>query len=149
MSDWREAKRDANRAGRFGLLWVVIVIIVTLVIGGAIWALNVATSGPRGQGDALIEQNSAENWTAAQARFEDLYADIEATDRKITVAGQAIAVNPNDKTAQQTYAGTVNYCLSVVGDYNAEARKYLAADFRASDLPTQIDNNSSATDCKE
>jgi hypothetical protein len=149
MSDWREAKRDANRVGRFGLLWVVIGVVVVLAISAGIWALNVATSGPKGQGDALVKKNSAENWTAAQARFEDLYADIEATDRKITVAGAALAINPADQTAQQTYSGTVNYCLSIVGDYNAEARKFLAADFRASDLPNQIDNNSSATDCKE
>lgn len=134
-----------------GLLFLGIVIILILggLIGWGIWAITVATSQVRGQGDAIIEENSAENWTAAQARFEELYADIIATDRKIDVAYLALQEDPEDPTLKTNYTGTVNYCLTIVGEYNAEARKFLSEDFRAADLPEQINNNDPDTDCKE
>ncbi|AWY04865.1 hypothetical protein PBI_FLOOF_28 [Microbacterium phage Floof] len=124
-------------------------VLALLALPAISWGVGVATSGPKGLGDAYAEKNSSQNWTAAQARFEDLYADIIATDRKITVAAEQKAADPGDKTAADTYLGTVNYCIGVVGEYNAEARKYLAADFRAADLPAEIDNYDPATDCKE
>lgn len=131
------------------IIWLSIAGLVALVIIGiGAWAFRVATAPIKGQGDAAMVKYSAENWTAAQARFEDLYADIEATDRKIEVAQASLDLDPDDKTAQQTLLGTKNYCLEVVGDYNAEARKYLAEDFKAVDLPAQINNNSQSTDCK-
>jgi hypothetical protein len=146
--DWREAKRDANRVGRFGIGWLVIVVLVIAALSAAGWGLSVALSAPKGQGEAYAQKNSAANWTAAQARFEDLYQEVLATDRKITVAADALALDPTDKTAQANHSGTVNYCIGVVGDYNAEARKYLAGDFKAADLPTEISNTNTETDCK-
>lgn len=146
MSDsWKQDRRDANRVGRWVIVWVLIAVALVVAIGGALWFLNVATSAPRGQGDALATKNSAANWTAAQARFEDEYADVIATDRKIT----ATAGDAKDKgTRGDTYRGLVSYCLSAVGEYNADARKYLARDFRAADLPQQIDTSDPSTDCE-
>ena len=145
MSEYREA----SKIGGFGLLWIVVAVIFLGLIGVGIWGFTVLTAGVKGSGDAVIEQQSSENWTAAQARFEDMYADIVATDRKITVAAQALALDPEDRTAKDTYLGTVNYCISVVGEYNAEARKFLSEDFRSADLPEQIGMNDTDTDCKE
>ena len=147
--EWRSIKKDANRSSRYILVWVLLVLLVMGAVGWAIWAFNVAISGPKGVGDAVIKKNSSENWTAAQAKFEDMYADIEATDRKIDIAAATLASDPTDKTFQQTLAGTKTYCISVVGDYNAEARKFLAEEFRSADLPAQIDNFDPNTDCKE
>lgn len=149
MSDWRDTKRDVNRVGRLGLVWYIVIVLVVLALGAGIWALSVALSGPKGVGDAIIKKNSAENWTKAQAKFEEMYADIEQTDRKITVAATALAADPEDITLKQTYSGTVNYCLEVVGDYNAEARKYLSSEFRSIDLPQKIGITDPAIDCKE
>lgn len=148
MSDWREFKQEANRGMRFSIGWVLIIILVILAVGGAIWGISVAVSAPKGVGDAVIKKNSAENWTAAQARFEDLYADIQASDRKIQVARSAVETAPNDKTAQQTLQGVQSACISFVGEYNAEARKFLSEEFRSADLPAQIDNHDPSTDCK-
>jgi len=148
MSDWREFKQEANRGIRFSLGWVIAIVLIVLLLGAAIWGITVAVSGPKGVGDAVIKKNSAENWTAAQARFEDLYADIQASDRKIEVARNAVATSPDDKTAQQTLQGVQSACISFVGEYNAEARKFLSQDFRSADLPAQIDNHDSTTDCK-
>lgn len=124
-------------------------LIALVLVPLAAWGITVATAGIKGQGDAHIVKSSASNWTKAQARFEELYADIEATDRKITVAAEAKAADPTDKTAADTYLGTVNVCIGLVGDYNAEARKYLSEEFRSADLPARIDTRNPATDCKE
>ena len=125
----------------------VVLGVVALVVGG--YLLKVALSGPVGQGDAHVQKNSAANWTAAQARFEKMYANVVATDQKVTVAKTALDLDPEDKTLQENYTGTQNVCLSMVADYNAEARSYLAEDFRAADLPEQLSSFDPATDCKE
>lgn len=128
-------------------LGIVAVILVIGIPWGA-WAIRVATSDVVGQGNAIINKNSAQNRTAAQAKFEDLYAEIVATDAKITTAHRRLESDPEDRTSKDIAFGTENVCLSMIADYNAEARKYLAADFRAFDLPAQIDTNDPATDCQ-
>ena len=130
------------------IVWVLVVLGVIALISIGVWGFRVITSDVKGQGDAVIIKNSANNRIAAQEQFEQLYADIKASDQKITVAAAAVAADPNDKTAQQNLTGMQNYCLSVVGDYNALARKYSAEDFRSVDLPVQIDQSLPSTDCK-
>lgn len=129
------------------VVWVLAIMLVVGLVGVAVWGFRVATSDVKGQGDATITKNSSTNRIAAQERFEDLYADIKATDAKIAPAKQVFKANPT--TVNQTnYTGLVNYCLDVVGDYNAEARKFTSADFRAIDLPAQISDMDESTDCK-
>lgn len=123
-------------------------LLALALIGIGLWGFRVATSPIKGTGDAAITKNSSANWTAAQARFEDLYAGIIAADRKLDAAAERLAANPDDLTLQQTHAGIQSGCITLVGDYNAEARKYLAEDFKASDLPDQISNNDPNTDCE-
>lgn len=149
MSSWNEDRKSINRGGRFTLVWVLVIILFISLIGVAFWAFNVGSSGVRGQGDALVQKNSAENWTAAQARFEQDYQDIVATDQKITNAWSALQFDPTDKTLQTNYSGLTSYCLSKVARYNADARSYLSEDFRSVDLPAEIPTSNIATDCKE
>ena len=80
-----------------------IAAVALLVWGG--FALNVALSGSKGVRDAIIKKNSAENWTAAQARFEKQYQSVISADEKITVAAETLAGNTKDLTLQQTLAG--------------------------------------------
>lgn len=127
----------------------ILAVIIVAAIWWFAWGSKVLTSGIVGQGNAIIQKNSAANWTKAQGEFESIYAEIEATDRKITVAKTALDLDPEDITAKQTYLGTQNVCLSMVADYNAKARNYLAAEFRAADLPAQIDILNPNTDCQE
>lgn len=138
-----------NRNGepRVGLI-IFLVVLFFIVTPLAVWGFRVATSDVKGQGDSIITKNSSTNRISAQERFEDLYADIKATDAKIGPAKQAMKADPDSQVAQTNYTGLVNYCLDVVGDYNAEARKYTSADFRSIDLPAQISDVDSATDCK-
>lgn len=127
----------------------VAILLGVIALGWGIWALRVALSPVQGAGDAYAQRNSAQNWTSAQARFEDLYAEVIATDQKITVAYERMDADPDDRTAKDTYYGTKTVCLSIVADYNAESRKYLSENFRAADLPEQISTTDPTTDCKE
>lgn len=147
--EWRDAKKDANRVGVFGIKWVLIIVGLILIIGAGIWLATVLLSPAVGQGEAYQEKNSAENWTAAQAEFEQNYQDILSTDLKIDLAYSAWQSDIEDQTKEDTYHGLQSYCLSAVAEYNADARSYLSEDFRASDLPEEIDTNNSTTDCKE
>lgn len=140
-------KVAAATGGRVAL-WVIVGLLFTLILGGGLWALRVGTSDIKGQGDVTIKKNSAPNRIEAQEDFEELYADIKATDRKLDVYAAAVKAKPDDAIARTNLDGTTAYCLGVVGDYNAKARKILAADFKAVDLPSEIDDADPATDCK-
>lgn len=135
----RDERREARSAGFYALRWFLAALATALLISGGLWALNVATSSTRGQGDAIAQRNSASNWVDAQARFEENYAEYEATLVRIDVAYTAHTADPADTTLEQTYLGTVSYCTGLVADYNADARNFLREDFRAADLPERID----------
>jgi hypothetical protein len=131
------------------MIWVLWVLAFIAMISVGIWAFRVITSDARGQGDATIQKNAGSNRIAAQERFESMYADLIASDQKIDVFAQAVALSPQDKTSQTNLIGTMAYCVQARNDYNAEARKYSAEQFRSADLPYQIYVNDPATDCKE
>jgi hypothetical protein len=152
MSKWYEnenpsgvARSASWRIGVFVLIWLGIVALVGILV----WGFRVVTSDIKGQGNAVIIKNDAVNRIAQQERFEQLYADVKAADLKIGTAAAALVLSPLDKTAQQTYTGTINFCIQVSADYDALARKFSAEDFRSVDLPEQIDRFDSSTDCKE
>lgn len=128
------------------------ITLLAIVVLTAIWwfsfGASVLSSKPIGQGEAIIQKNSAENWTKAQADFEELYAGIESQDQMITLLAEVAEEDP-DQFNSTNYAGARLTCLEMVGDYNAKARSYLSADFRAADLPARIDTSMSSTDCFE
>lgn len=129
--------------------WIIVILLFSMALSAAAWGISVLVSDIKGQGDAIKKKNDAVNRIAASERFEERYQDILAADRRIDVMHNALSADPKSGVAQTNYAGAVNYCLEVVAEYNADARKYTAEQFRASDLPAQIDNLDSATDCKE
>lgn len=146
--EWRDIKRTANRGIWWFIGWIALVTLIVFLIGILIWGISVAVSGPKGQGDAVIEKNSSENFIKQQAAFEQNYQEIKTTDQKIVIAYDASVASPDDKTLQQTYTGLQSYCLSKVAEYNADARSFLSEDFKAADLPSEINTNDAATDCK-
>lgn len=137
--------------GMFGSMtyWVVGLLVLSSLVGIAVWLFGVATSDLKGRGDAAQIKNSGINRIAAQERFEERYQDILATDRKIDVAKTALNADPKNQTLVTNYTGVVQYCIDIVGKYNADALKYTSEAFRTADLPAQIDNHNPATDCKE
>ena len=145
---------------------IAVFIAVVLVAPIAIWGIRVATSDTRGVGNVEIERNSAENRVRAQAYFEQSYQDISKFDLQIGDAQKAydnfVADNPkptaDDLVAVQIYSQKLNsrqvtltglqqQCQNTVANYDAEARKTLAAEWRSNELPYQIDS-SPETDCK-
>lgn len=142
-------------------------VAVVIIAPVAIWGVRVATSDAKGKGNVEIERNSAENRVRAQAFFEQAYQDIKKFDVQVADAQKAydnfIATNPkptaDDVVAAQIYTQQLNssqvtltglqqQCQNTVADYNAEARKTLAAEWRSKELPYQIDGTSPATDCR-
>jgi hypothetical protein len=131
---------------RAGLI-IVATVAFFILLGAGIWAFAVATSDVKGRGDATRTVNSGDNRLAQQAYFEQTYADIKAADRKL----DQLAADKASKVdgADIRYSGAVNYCQGLVGDYDAAARKQVAAKFRAVDLPASIDQTDPTSDCKE
>ena len=127
---------------------ILLAALAVALISGAGFGIKVALSGLFGQGDAIVQKNKGTNRIAAQERFESLYAEIHAADQRIDVLAAAAKADPS-YVNRQNLTGAQTYCLSAVADYDAEARKYTARDFRAIDLPEQIDTLDPATDCKE
>jgi hypothetical protein len=152
MTDkWYDSNNPTTvvRSGTWrAMIWVGCVLAFIALISVGTWSFKVMTSDIKGQGDATVQKNAGSNRIAAQERFESLYADLIAADQKIDVFAQA-AASTADKTAQTNLTGTMAYCIQVRNDYNAEARKYSAEQFRSADLPYQIDITDPATDCKE
>lgn len=151
MSKWYDSENPSTlaRGGTWRVMvWIIAVVVFVLLLSLALWGFGVFTSPLKGRGDAYKQQQSSTNRIAAQARFEDLIADIKATDAKLLTAKKAVKTDPGNQILQTNFTGLTNYCLDIVGDYNAESRKYLAKDFKAWDLPGQIDRTSPETDCK-
>lgn len=141
--------RVARAVGGRTAAWIIAAVVFFALLGAIGWGVKVATSDVKGQGDAVREKNSAPNRIAAQERFESLYAEIKASDQRLDALAADKKAAPTDRAASIRYTGAVAYCLSVVNDYNAEARKYRSQDFRSVDLPSEIDQTDPAFDCKE
>lgn len=137
-----------NRNGepRVGLI-VTVFLAVIILVPLAVWGFRVATSDIKGQGDAVIQKNDATNRINKQEMFEQMYANVKASDDKIQIASDAVKTDPS-YTNKTNLTGATSFCVQAVQDYNAEARKYSAADFRSTDLPAQIDEFDPQTDCK-
>lgn len=121
------------------MIWIVVVVLFFTFLGWGLWALGVFTSPIKGAGDAYKEQQSSNNRVFQQSFFEDTFADYESTVAKIGPAKDALKNDKDNPLLQEQLTGTINYCLDVVADYNAQSRKYLAADFKSADLPVQLD----------
>ncbi|AYN57925.1 hypothetical protein PP640_gp74 [Arthrobacter phage Faja] len=113
------------------------IILVTLIVWGS-WAISVAVSGPKGQGEAVKINNSAENWTAKQEKFEKLYAAVQTNEELVAMHTERVAADPSDKTAAQMLAGVKSECVASVNAYNAESRKVLSQDWKSPDLPHKL-----------
>lgn len=131
--------------------WVVVLVVIGLVVLTAImlWTFGVFASDVRGQGDAEKVKNSAANRIRAQEGFEQLYQDIQSADRTVVISADGLRDAPDDARLRVELRGQRQYCTQLVGQYNAKARQFTSADFRAADLPRVIDTTNPATDCKE
>ena len=147
---------------------MICAFVAVVIIGPVtIWGFRIATSDAKGKGNVELERNSAENRIRAQAYFEQSFEDVQKFDTQIGDAQRAydnfVADNPKpsaeDLVAAQIYGQQLNsrqvtltglqqQCQNTVANYDAEARKTLAAEWRSPGLPYKIDYSSPETDCK-
>ena len=154
---WGDREDDFNRKPvrqtAKGIGWVGILVVVVLVVFGGIgigvWAFNVGTSDVKGIGDAERMKNDARNRINAQENFEQLYQGIVSADQKLNVTADALATKPDDLKLGTELIGQKHFCLGLVSEYNAKARSFSQQDFRAVDLPHEIDQSAEKTDCEE
>lgn len=141
-------KKDVAKGIGGGTLVLIVVLVIGGLISGGIWLFGVATSGIKGQGDAVKINNSAENWTKNQAYFHKQFEAVKAADQKIGTYKTVLDTDPKDKTALTNYTSMVNQCKNYVAEYNAKSADVLARDWKDPELPTTINELNPATDCK-
>jgi len=143
MSFNRDERRQIDSDIRWGfgrilgIVLAVIMVVALISVGG--YLLTLALSGPKGQGDGIIKNNSSENWIKQQAKFEDLFAEYESTQVRINQFKTIAEANPNDAIAQTNYNGQVSHCTDVVAEYNAATRSFLSEDWKSVGLPPKLD----------
>ena len=154
MSDWKNENewRDLNNETRQGF-WYIIrwyaagasVILVTISV---LWATGVVFAGPKGAGDAYKTNQSGTNRIAKQEWFQQTYEDIQVADQNVDLMFDAMIADPSyaNKT---NYTATRAQCNQLVGNYDAEARKYTSQQWRDNTLPNTIDQDDPKFDCKE
>lgn len=132
-------------------IWLVVVLVVVLggLLSAGIWYFKVGTSDIRGAGNAEIIKNEAGNRIRAQEGFEKYFQAILAADQTINLTAESLKTDPGNPKLMTELMGQKQACMITVGQYNAKARSFSQADFRAADLPFEIDNTNPQTDCKE
>ncbi len=149
MSDWKKFDDETRQGFWYGWKWIAASILAIVVIIAGLWGLGVIAAPWQGKGEAYKQKESGTNRIAAQERFETMYADVLASDQRLDILAQAKKDSPDSVVAVSNYTGAVAYCIQIRNDYNAEARKYTAEQFRASDLPAKLSPTDPTTDCKE
>lgn len=146
---WDELGYDTRHgfwyAVKWGLAGVVSLVLLTVIL----WGTGVLWAGPKGAGDAHKTNESGTNRIAKQEMFEQLYADIQVADKRVGMFALARQASPDSYQASVNYEGAVNHCNQLVANYDAEARKQTSADWKAADLPAEIDQSDPKFDCKE
>jgi hypothetical protein len=133
-------RKEAAKGLSEGTLWLIGIIVLGMIVGGVIFAINVATSNAKGAGDVVIKNNSAANRIEKQEGFRKLYAKVETNKTLVAQHTKNVALDPTDKTAKQTLLGVQSACVASVEQYNAEVGKVTSKDWLPEDLPESLSN---------
>lgn len=135
------------------VFWLVVLGVLVTVL---LWGTGVVTAPWKGQGDAYIQKNSADNWVAAQRTFHQENNDYTADLVKISDAKAARArfeagpkPDPNtisgfqwqqqDSNLNTDLSGLRLACQQVAANYTTDAQSYLTESFRDAGLPATLD----------
>lgn len=127
------------------ILSVLAGILAVVALWWVIFGAKVLASDPIGQGNATITENSAENRLAAEREWASSYEEVVSADKNLT----ALALDKDAEPGKTRYIGAVNYCNSVVAEYDKLADSPLTQKFQPEGYPTQINTSKTETDCKE
>lgn len=135
----RREARDATEGAGLGFIAVIVVGILALAAAAFFWWISVATSGIKGAGDVIKQNNDANNRIAAQSEFNKLWSDIQGYNANIAAAAAALATNPNDTYQQSVLTAEQQICRSAVQQYNADTLNVTMKDWRPAEDPASID----------
>lgn len=127
------------------ILSVLAGILAVVALWWVIFGAKVLASDPIGQGNATITENSAENRLAAEREWASSYEEVVSADKNLTSLG----LDKDAEPGKTRYIGAVNYCNSVVAEYDKLADSPLTQKFQPEGYPTKINPNDPSTDCKE
>lgn len=125
------------------VLAIIGVVIVGWCFSAGIWGLGVATAGIYGKGEAHKQIQSADFRIQAYDHFFNLYASIDANQKKLSDFEEQLALyEPGTKEYNMTIVN-INGVKSILHDsisqYNYDAQKnWTEGQFRDNDLPYQI-----------
>lgn len=158
MSDYRlrDAAKDGIRGTTLAIIVGVCAVVVLIVVGlvgvyGFGWFQR-GTADFRGRTNQINQVNGNGSYRiAAYDHFYDLCAGVQTDEARIastqrdlkltTDPARKMQLEANLSAQQNTRAGDIN-------QYNADARKAATeGQFRASDLPYQLDINAEETTC--
>lgn len=150
---WNKDKDELEiNAWKIGF-WVVVAVAfigaLTFAVTAVTLGINTATAGIVGKAKEEQRIESAENRILQQERFETLYNDILAMDRKIEDSQEALDSATDDSDIEfwrETLRGQINHCFDLVAEYNAATEKVSAEQFRDYRLPKHIDTEGDLLD---
>lgn len=119
-------------------VWIVGAVAFFSLLGAGLWAGGVFTSGVKGHGNVIKQNNDATNRINSQAYFEDLNGDITAYTTQLATAAKQVKEHPGDDFYETNWTGLYNTCVSAVASYNAASAKTLFRDWKTADLPQTI-----------
>lgn len=126
-----------GRAWSYGCLTALSLFVILPI---SLWAFGVFSSGIRGQGDVIKQNNSADNRIQAQSAFNKLWGDIQSYRDNIQAAATALKANPADAYQQSVLTAEQQICRSAVQEYDADTLNTTMRDWRPAQDPAQIDS---------
>ena len=157
MSKWYESDNPGTlmRGGAWRIaVWTIGILLFVGALSAIGWGIEVGVSNLRGQGNAIIAKNDAQNRIQQQAQFHQQFVSIKALDQKLTdaqvtydayiKAHTAANGTPFDPNAQQAnnlltvVQGLQQQCHNASASYDALTETYVAQDFRDTNLPFKI-----------
>jgi Rieske Fe-S protein len=137
MSSFYENPTERGIVARI-IGYTVLAVIVVGIISAALWGAGVLFAGPKGQGEAYKQKESAVNRIEKQEMFVQLNEDFQGFIAKIEVAKQAYQRDPSDVNSTNL-TGVTQICIDTAQQYNAESQKYTSRDFKSAGLPYRLD----------
>lgn len=131
-------RKEAAKGLGEGTIWIIVIGVLGLIIGGFFFTVNVLLAPAKGAGGVIIKNNSAENRIEKQEKFEALYAKVETNKDLVAQHTKTVAADPTNNIAKINLDGVKSACSASVNQYNAEVRKVTSTDWKAYDLPDSL-----------
>lgn len=131
-------RKEAAKGLGEGTIWLIVIGVLGLVVGGVFFTLNVLLAPAKGAGGVVIKNNSAENRIEQQEEFEDLYAKYKTNVGLVEQHKANVAAAPDSVQAKTILEGVKSACKASAEQYNAKSRKVTAMDWKAVDLPETL-----------